>query len=88
MIYHYLPQIKTYSSSEFPVKFFSYIAGGFSSSIATPLNKIVESTGVNGSAMPVSTLIKMIERNFEKRYSHEELQNIFSLNRQVAITDL
>lgn len=88
MIFHYLPQIKNYSSSDFPIKFFSYIAGGFSNNIATPLNKIVESSGVSGSAMPVSTFIKMIEQNFEKNYNHEKIKNLFSLNRQVNITDL
>ena len=88
MIYHYLSQIKNYSDSEYPLKFFSYIAGGFSNNIASQLNKIVENSGVNGSAMPVSTFIKMIEKNFEKSYSHKEIKNIFSVNRQVNLSDI
>ena len=88
MIFHYLPDIKKYSSSELPLKFFSYIAGGFSNSIANPLNKIVKDSGINGSAMPVSVFIRMIEQNNLKKYNHKEIKNIFSVNRQVNISDL
>lgn len=88
MIFHYLPDIKNYSTSDYPLKFFSYIAGGFSNNIATPLNKIVKDSGVNGSAMPVTVFIKMIEQNNLKNYSHEKIKNIFSINRQVSISDL
>ena len=88
MIYHYLPDIKNYSPSNSTLKFFSYIAGGFSNTIATPLNKIVESIGINGSAMTVSNFIKMIEKNILKNYTHEEIKNIFSVNRQVNLSDL
>jgi len=83
-----LPDIKNYSSIDFELKFFSYIAGGFSKNISSPLNRIVENSGVNGSAMPVSVFIKMIEKNFEKNYSHEEVKNIFSVNRQVNLSDI
>ena len=88
MIYHYLPEIKNYSSSELPMGFFSYIAGGFSSTIARPLREIVESTGVSGSAMPVTVFIKMVENNLSREYTHDEVRQIFSLNRQISIADL
>lgn len=88
MIFHYLPDISNYSSSNYELKFFSYIAGGFSKNIANSLNKIVKDSGVNGSAMPVSVFIKMIEQNNFKNYSHEEIKNIFSVNRQVNLFDI
>ena len=88
MIYHYLPEIKNYSSSELPMGFFSYIAGGFSNTIARPLREIVDSTGVSGSAMPVTVFIKMIENNLSRDYTHDEVRQIFSLNRQISIADL
>ena len=88
MIYHYLPDIYNYSSSKLPLKFFSYIAGGFSNTIANPINDIVQQTSINGSAMPVSVFIKMAEKNSVHPYSHEEIKKIFSLNRQINITDL
>lgn len=88
MIYHYLPDIKNYSSSGLPVGFFSYIAGGFSNTIANPLNEIAKISHVNGSAMPVTVFIKMIENNAIKPYSHDEIKKIFSSNRRVYITDI
>lgn len=88
MIYHYLPDISAYSKSTYPTMFFSYIAGGFSNTIATPLRKIVEETGVNGSAMPVANFIKMIELQEKKHYTHEEVGRIFSLNRKIELADL
>ena len=88
MIYHYLPDIKKYSSSNLPVGFFSYIAGGFSNTIANSLNEIVRLSRVNGSAMPVTVFIKMVENNSIKPYNHAEVKTIFSLNRQVSIGDL
>ena len=88
MIYHYLPDIKNYSSSKLPVEFFSYIAGGFSNTIAHPLNEVVRLSQINGSAMPVTVFIKMAENNAIKPYSHDEIKKIFSLNKQVDIRDI
>lgn len=88
MIHHYLPDIGSYSASTLPTSFFSYIAGGFSNSIATPLQKIVEATGVNGSAMTVGNFIKMIETHQNSPYSHREIAEIFSCNRRIELTDL
>ena len=88
MIYHYLPEIKNYSSSDLPIKFFSYIAGGFSNTIATPLKEIVNATKINGSAVPVTVFIKMAEKNSTNPYSHSKIKDIFSLNRKIYISDV
>lgn len=88
MIYHYLPDIRSYSDSEYPTCFFSYIAGGFSNTIATPLKKITVATGVNGSAMPVANFIKMVEQHTIAPFSHNEIGRIFSLNRKIELKDI
>lgn len=88
MIYHYLPEISNYSNSDLLLGFFSYIAGGFSNTISRPLSEIVRDSSVNGSAMPVSVFIKMIEKNSISPYTHNDVKRIFSLNRQVDILDL
>ena len=88
MVYHYLPDINNYSSSGLPIGFFSYIAGGFSNTIANPLNEVVRLSHVNGSAIPVTVFIKMVENNTIKPYSHDEIEKIFSLNKCVNLTDL
>lgn len=88
MIYHYLPDIKNYIPIGLPIGFFSYIAGGFSNTIAKQLNEVVRLSQVNGSAMPVTVFIKMVENNSIKPYSHNEIKKIFSLNKCVNHTDL
>lgn len=87
MIHHYLPDISQYGRSNLPTSFFSYIAGGFSNTIATPLKEIASETGVNGSAMPVATFIKMAEYHAEHPMSHEKIASVFSVNRKVELTD-
>lgn len=88
MIYHYLPDIHSYGDKHLPLSFFSYIAGGFTPTIERPLRKIVEASGVNGCAMPVSNFIKLAEKQHARPYSHEEIRRIFSLNRKVELSDL
>lgn len=92
MIHHYLPDIdnysKDYGAAGLPCGFFSYIAGGFSNNIASPLNKIVEACGVNGSAMPVAAFIKMAEKHGQNPYTKEEICHIFSVNRKIELKDL
>ena len=87
MIHHYLPDISQYGLCNLPTSFFSYIAGGFSNTIATPLKEIASETGVNGSAMPVATFIKMAEYHAEHPMSHEKIASVFSVNRKVELTD-
>ena len=48
---------------------------------------IVDETGVNGSGFSVSTMIKLVECYSDKGYTHKTLRDLFSLNRQVLMTD-
>lgn len=88
MVYNYIGNIGNYSQSDKPLAFFSYIAGGFGSNIDKQLNNIVSATGVNGSAMSVSNMIKMVEKHEKMPYSHQKIRDIFSLNRQVLMSDI
>lgn len=88
MVYNYIGNIQNYSKSDKPLAFFSYIAGGFGSNIDKQIKNIVDATGVNGSAMSVSNMIKMVERHESEPYSHARIRDIFSLNRQVLISDI
>lgn len=80
--------IDSKSYSRFPLAFFSYIAGGFSSTIANHIQEISNSSSINGSAVLVTIFIKMVEQQSQNLYSHAELKNIFSLNRMITINDL
>lgn len=88
MVYNYIGNIDNYSQSNNPLAFFTYIAGGFGSNINNQLRMIVDATGVNGSAMSVSNMIKMVEQHKDKPYSHLRIRDIFSVNRQILMSDI
>lgn len=85
MVHNYIP---TYLDKGQPLAFFSYIAGGFGKHINSQLNTITSETGISGSAMVVSNIINMIERQQTNPYTHNEIKDIFSLNRRVILSDL
>ena len=90
MVHNYIEKIGTYSTSRYPIGFFSYIAGGFISTIDRQIQDEVAESGVHGSGINVSTFIKMIENQTsgKKTYSHKEIRNLFSLDRQIHLTDV
>lgn len=88
MVHNYIRGLPNYSSSPNDLAFFSYIAGGFSSAINGQLASIYEETQVKGSAISVSTMIEMVERNQKNSYSHEDIKNIFSVGRKISSSDL
>ena len=68
--------------------FFSYISGGFGRNIDAQLNRIVDETGVNGSAVSVSNMIYLISSYKNKGLNHSSIKDIFSLNKQVTRNDI
>lgn len=85
MVHNY---IQSYKKEKYPLEFFSYIAGGFSKSIDGQIKSIVDETGVNGSAVSVSNMIKFVENYKQNGYDHNKLKQVFSVNRQVLIADV
>jgi len=88
MIHNYIEGIGNYSNSNIPLAFFSYIAGGFSRTIDSQIQSISKETSVNGSAMSVSNMIRLVENHQQTPHSHENLRKIFSLGRQILSSDL
>ena len=88
MVHNYLSNVDRYSTYDYPMAFFSYIAGGFGTNIDRQLQQIHAETGVPGSAVSVSNIIKMVENQETQPYSHERIREIFSLNRLVSLSDL
>ncbi len=87
MVHNYIENLNRYSSSTAPLAFFSYIAGGFGKNFDSQVKAVVEATGVNGSGMSVSNMIKLVECYNEKGYTHKNLRDIFSVNRQILLND-
>ena len=77
MVHNYIEKIGNYSDSDYPIGFFSYIAGGFISTFDKQVASEIEESNVRGSGITVATFIKMIEKNNEQPYTHKELRDIF-----------
>ena len=68
--------------------FFTYIAGGFGNNIDSQIQAIASESGVPGSAISVTNIIKMVEENESRLYSHQTIRALLSANRQVLLSDL
>lgn len=88
MVHNYIPRINDYGDPEKPLVFFSYIAGGFSKNIDAQIGSITEASNIGGSAISVSNVIKMVERNQNTPYSHLEIKDILSSDKQILLNDL
>ncbi len=84
----YIPNYQTYGHTILPLAFFAYIAGSFGSNINEQINTIHRDKGINGAAMPVDILINLAQDYAEKGYDHEFLKKIFSVNREVRLSDI
>jgi hypothetical protein len=85
MVHNYIEQ---YKSGIYPLAFFSYISGGFGSNIDSQIRSIADETKTNGSAISVTNMIRLVEKHTHKQYSHSNIKDIFSVNRQVILSDL
>lgn len=88
MVHNYIRNIRNYYSGSYPLAFFSYIAGGFGKNINSQIQSIVDETAVHGSAMSVSNMIKLVELHSRSTYNHKCIRDIFSVDRQILISDL
>lgn len=88
MVHNYLRNLHNYSTSNLPLVFFSYIAGGFSEKINEQLTSIYNEAGIAGSAINVLNMIRLIENQVNSPYSHQGIRQLFSMNRQILLTDI
>lgn len=88
MVHNYIENIKNYSNFSQPIGFFSYIAGGFGNQIDKQIKSIVDESGVHGSGITVSNMIKLVEKQNEKKLSHQDIRELFSVDRQVVLADV
>jgi len=88
MVHNYIGGLQNYYHDSFPLAFFSYIAGGFGKNIDAQLADIASKTAVQGSAVSVSSIISLVERHSAVGYDHAKLRKLFSLGRQVLLSDI
>ena len=87
MVHNYIGGLSNYSAYDKPLAFYSYIAGGFGNQIGNQLLKIKAETGVDGSAVPVSSMIKLAENFSTLHLGHSGIRKLFSVNRKVEMHD-
>lgn len=87
MVHNYIKGISNYSPSNYPIGFFTYIAGGFKDSINKQIRNEVDESGTNGSCITVDDFIKLVQKAHDHFYSHKSLRHIFGLNRQIVMSD-
>ncbi|RDU23236.1 AlwI family type II restriction endonuclease [Anaerosacchariphilus polymeriproducens] len=88
MVHNYLNNISNYSEYQQPIGFFTYISGGFGNQIDRQIQSIAEESGIHGSGMSVSNMIKLVEKQNEKPLTHQMIREIFSVDRQILLSDL
>lgn len=89
MVQNYIKGISRYNDGcEYPLNFFSYIAGGFKSTIDDQLSLITQETSIQGSAITVDNFIHLIKEQQHNPKTHADLNRIFSIGREVRITDI
>lgn len=88
MLHNYIGNIRSYYDGGYRPAFFSYIAGGFGQNIDSQIREIANVSSVHGSAVSVTNMIKLIERNTGCGIDHARIRDIFSVDRQVLQSDL
>lgn len=84
----YIRNFKKYGNTKQPLAFFSYIAGSFGKNIDSQVKAIYTDTNVRGSAMPVDIFINIAQDYAESGLNHFSLKEIFSVNREVRLSDV
>ena len=88
MIHNYIGGLRNYYDETHPLAFFMYIAGGFGRNIDAQIRDIFDETEVCGSALSVSNIIALVEKNTETPFSHNRLRELFAMNKQVLLGDI
>lgn len=87
MVHNYINGLNNYYDGNLPLGFFTYIAGGFGSKIDSQVKSIVNETGVHGSVINVHNMIELVQKYNPDIYSHSDLRNIFTVDRQIVSAD-
>lgn len=89
MVQNYIKGISQYNDGcEYQLSFFSYIAGGFKDTIDSQLSMVTKESSIPGSAITVDNFIHLIKEQQRKPKTHADLNRIFSIGREVRISDL
>lgn len=85
----YIPDFKlrNVNGEDVDLSFFMYIAGGFDNGFDDKLADLASDTGIDGSAISASNMIRLLRRHSENKLTHSDLQDLFSVNRELLPAD-
>ena len=84
----YITDFPDYALSPAPLAFFTYVVSGTKATLPTQIQDIARENGVPGSAITAAQIAAMVERHSAKNYTHEQICQILSVNREVDMADL
>lgn len=90
MVYDYIPNVHNYCGSEHahPLQFFTYIAAEYKPTVSRRIRAIGKATGVQGSILTATDVIRMVEMHKEHPFTHSALRDLFSIGRAITIDDI
>jgi hypothetical protein len=80
--------IPAYQNDHIKLSFFMYIAGGFINTIDNQIANLANSSGVYGSAIKASDIIRILQKHKENAIDHSILLSLFRINRRITIQDI
>lgn len=84
----YIDDFPDYALSDAPLAFFAYVVSGTKSTLRAQIQDIARQNGVPGAAITAAQLAAMVERHSTTKYTHEQIRQILSVNREVEMADL
>ncbi|MBD3329524.1 hypothetical protein GF357_03455 [Candidatus Dojkabacteria bacterium] len=86
MIKNYIPDFQEIElqGKIYKLVFFSYIAGGFKSTMLKSLEKILQEVNVNGSYITALNFMKLLRLHKQKSLETQQITGLFSSNREIT----
>lgn len=84
----YINDYPAYSPTSNPLAFFTYVVSGTKVTLRTQIQEIARENNIPGAAITAAQIAAMVERHSKKAYTHDEIRQILSVNREVEMNDL
>jgi hypothetical protein len=84
----YIEDFPKYALANSDLAFFAYVVADYKGTIDGQIKEMAITNGVPGSAVTARDIIRLVTRHQESPYTHDELREIFSVNRAVTLLDI
>lgn len=84
----YIERYSEYGIEFANLSFFAYVVSDYGKNINSQIRYISNKSGILGSVVTARDIIRMVERHQKKPYTHDEIREIFSVNRAITLKDI